>query len=42
MRTLQAVAGLGLLADHVHHGVNELSALGVVPLGPVVARPRLQ
>ena len=39
--TLQAVAGLGLLAHHVEHAVYELSTLCVVPLGPVVARPCL-
>jgi hypothetical protein len=36
IRTLKAVAVLGLLADDVEHGVDELGALGVVPLGPVV------
>jgi len=34
---LEAVAVLGLLADDVEHGVDELGALGVVALGPVVA-----
>mmetsp|Transcript_16805 Transcript_16805/g.48628 ORF Transcript_16805/g.48628 Transcript_16805/m.48628 type:complete len:267 (-) Transcript_16805:32-832(-) len=38
---LQAVAALGLLADDVEHGVNQLGALGVVTLGPVVAGARL-
>ena len=37
LEALQAVAGLGLLAHDVEHGVNELSALGVVAFGPVVA-----
>ena len=36
LETLKAVTGLGLLADDVEHGVNELSTLGVVTLGPVV------
>ena len=38
---LEAVAALGLLADDVKDGVDELGALGVVALGPVVARARL-
>ena len=37
LEALEAIAGLGLLADHVEDGVDELSALGVVTLGPVVA-----
>ena len=40
--TLQTVARLRLLAHDVHDRVDELRALGVVPLGPVVARARLQ
>ena len=35
-RTLQAVGALGLLADNVKHGVDELGALRVVTLCPVV------
>ena len=38
---LEAVAALGLLADDVEDGVDQLGALGVVALGPVVARARL-
>eukprot|EP00962_Isochrysis_galbana_P009216 scaffold2575_cov101-Isochrysis_galbana.AAC.1 len=38
---LETVAALGLLAHDVEHGVNELGALGVVALGPVVAGARL-
>merc|ERR1719284_58837 len=38
---LEAVAALGLLADDVKDGVDQLGALGVVALGPVVARARL-
>ena len=34
---MKAVAVLGLLADDVEDGVDELGALGVVSLGPVVA-----
>ena len=41
-QTLQAVAGLCLLAHHIQHRVDELSALCVVPLGPVVSRTSLQ
>jgi hypothetical protein len=39
--TLQAITTLGLLAHDVQNGVNELGALGVVALGPVVARTGL-
>merc|ERR1711869_147007 len=38
---LEAVAALRLLADNIKHGVDQLGALGVVALGPVVARARL-
>merc|ERR1719353_2541029 len=38
---LEAVAALGLLAHDVEDGVDKLSTLGVVALGPVVARARL-
>ena len=41
LRTLEAVAVLGLLAHDVEDGVDELGALGVVALGPVVAGARL-
>jgi len=41
LETLEAVAGLSLLADNVKHGVNELSTLGVVALGPVVTSTSL-
>merc|ERR1719271_433790 len=41
LETLEAVATLGLLADNVQHRVNELGALRVVPLGPVVASASL-
>merc|ERR1711934_160059 len=36
LEALKAIAGLGLLTDDVKHGVDELGALGVVALGPVV------
>jgi hypothetical protein len=36
LETLEAVTGLGLLADNVKDGVDQLSTLGVVTLGPVV------
>ena len=36
LEALEAVSGLGLLADNVKDGVDELSTLGVVTLGPVV------
>merc|ERR1711966_419116 len=36
LETLEAIAGLGFLADDVEDGVDELSAFGVVTLGPVV------
>ena len=41
LEALEAVAALGLLADDVEDGVDELGALGVVALGPVVAGARL-
>mgnify|MGYP003702504629 CR=1 FL=1 len=34
---MEAVAVLSLLPDDIEHRVDELRALGVVPLGPVVA-----
>jgi len=37
LEALEHVAGFGLLADDVHDGVDQLGALGVVALGPVVA-----
>jgi hypothetical protein len=37
LEALELVALLSLLADDIEHLVNELSALGVVALGPVVA-----
>merc|ERR1712151_77824 len=37
LKALQAVASLGLLADDVEDAVDELGALRVVPLGPIVA-----
>lgn len=37
LEALQAVAALGLLADDLQHGVDQLGALCVVALGPVVA-----
>lgn len=39
--TLQAVAGLCLLAHHIQHRVDQLSTLGVVTLGPVVTSTSL-
>ena len=42
LETLQAVAVLSLLADDIKNSVNELGALGVVTLGPVVASARLR
>merc|ERR1719389_1661798 len=40
-KALEAIAALGLLAHDVKDGIDELGALGVVALGPVVARARL-
>ena len=37
LEALRAVSALGLLAHYVQDGVDELSTLGVVALGPVVA-----
>merc|ERR1719421_2119309 len=36
LEALEAVTALGLLADNVQHGVDQLGTLGVVTLGPVV------
>merc|ERR1712164_126383 len=36
LEALEAIAGLGLLADDIEHGVDELDTLGVVTLGPVI------
>merc|ERR1719389_878395 len=36
LEALEAIAGLGLLADDVKDGIDELGSLGVVALGPVV------
>eukprot|EP00043_Microstomoeca_roanoka_P004868 m.52369 g.52369 ORF g.52369 m.52369 type:complete len:506 (-) comp12695_c0_seq1:22-1539(-) len=41
LETLQAVATLSLLADDIEDGVDELSTLCVVTLGPVVTSTRL-
>ena len=41
LEALQAVAVFGLATHHVEHLVDDLGALGVVALGPVVARPVL-
>jgi len=37
LESLQAVTALGLLAQNLQHGVDQLGALCVVALGPVVA-----
>merc|ERR1712057_26935 len=36
LEALEAIAGLGLLADNIEDGVDELGTLSVVTLGPVV------
>merc|ERR1711881_192489 len=41
LETLEAIAGLGFLAHDIQNGVNELSSLGVVALGPVVTSTSL-
>mmetsp|Transcript_41418 Transcript_41418/g.86943 ORF Transcript_41418/g.86943 Transcript_41418/m.86943 type:complete len:447 (+) Transcript_41418:339-1679(+) len=41
LEPLEHVARLGLLPRHVHDGVDQLGALGVVSLGPVVPRAGL-
>merc|ERR1711937_443132 len=41
LEALEAIAGLGLLADDVKDGIDELGALGVVALGPVVTSASL-
>merc|ERR1712144_116098 len=37
LEALEAIAGLGLLADDIKHGIDELRTLGVVSLGPIVS-----
>jgi len=37
LEALQAVAALGFLAQHLQHGIDQLGALCVMALGPVVA-----
>ena len=41
LEALEAIAGLGFLADDVKDGVDQLGTLGVVTLGPVVTGARL-
>ena len=41
LEALETVASLGLLAHNVQHGLDQLHALRVVTLGPVVARSSL-
>ena len=41
LETLKAVASLSLTADDIEHLINQLGALGVVTLGPVVSSARL-
>merc|ERR1719440_801798 len=41
LKSLEAIATLGLLTDHIQHGIDELGALSVVPLGPVISCARL-
>jgi len=41
LEALEGIAGLGLLANNVEDGVDQLGTLGVVTLGPVVTSTRL-
>jgi len=41
LEALEAIAGLGLLAHDIEDGVDELSTLGVVTLGPIVTSTSL-
>ncbi|KAG5457097.1 MAG: hypothetical protein BJ554DRAFT_2984 [Olpidium bornovanus] len=41
LEPLEAVTGLGLLANDIKDGVNEFGALSVVALSPVISRARL-
>merc|ERR1712057_150792 len=41
LEALKTIARLGLLADNIKHGIDQLSALGVVTLGPVIASASL-
>ena len=41
LEALEAIAALSLLSDNIENGVNELSSLSVVTLGPVVTSTSL-
>ena len=41
LETLEAIAALRLLPDHIQHRVDELGALGIVTLRPIVSRASL-
>ena len=41
LEALQAITGLGLLAHHIQHGIDEFCALRVMAFRPVVASTRL-
>jgi hypothetical protein len=41
LKTLKAIARLGLLSHNIEHTVNEFSTLGIVTFGPVVTGSRL-
>merc|ERR1719399_2459229 len=37
LEALEAIAALGLLPNHVEHTVDELGALGIMALGPIIS-----
>ena len=41
LEALEAIAALGLFADHIEDGVNQLRTLGVVAFSPVVSSSAL-
>lgn len=41
LKALEGVAAFGLATDHVQHLINQLGALGVVALSPVIAGARV-
>mmetsp|Transcript_6982 Transcript_6982/g.11591 ORF Transcript_6982/g.11591 Transcript_6982/m.11591 type:complete len:399 (-) Transcript_6982:117-1313(-) len=41
LETLKHITRFGLLSDNIHDGINELSSLSVVTLGPVISSSRL-
>ena len=41
LKSLEAIATLGLLTDHIQHGIDEFRPFSVMSLCPVISCPRL-